>query len=148
MEQKLNSIPSAGTKVDSDIQPIVIPSADIAVNPLLGEGTVSQQRAVWNGKYYEHFGIRKEIANMYGHKANEVSDVEMKISVDQKLPVSNDGDMDSDYWGWFDFERQEFTMIYAKRFLLNMCFAYGIEAAEQVKQGKAYRLEQAGSSFA
>jgi hypothetical protein len=125
-----------------------LPSARVLQNPVLGEGTVIHQRAVWNGKYYEHFGIRKEIAYMYGHKENDVSDVEMKVSADQRLPVSNDGDMNSDYWGWFDFERQEFTMIYAKRFLLDMCFAYGIEAAEQAKQGKAYRLEQGGSSFA
>ena len=35
MEQKLNSIPSTGTAADNDLQPIVIPSPDIAVNPLL-----------------------------------------------------------------------------------------------------------------
>lgn len=37
MEQKLNSNSSAGATADSDMQPIVIPSADIAVNPLLAE---------------------------------------------------------------------------------------------------------------
>jgi len=36
MEQKLNSNSSAGTAADSNMQPIVIPSADIAVNPVLG----------------------------------------------------------------------------------------------------------------
>ena len=35
MEQKLNSNLSAWAAADSDIQPIVIPSADIAVNPML-----------------------------------------------------------------------------------------------------------------
>ena len=35
MEQKLNSNSSDGTAADSDMQPIVIPSADIAVNPVL-----------------------------------------------------------------------------------------------------------------
>jgi hypothetical protein len=130
------------------VKTIDIRQTGVAENPILGEGTVTKQQAVWNGKYYEHFGIRKEIAYMYGHKENEVSDVEMRVSADQRLPVSNDGDMNSDYWGWFDFERQEFTIIYAKRFLLNMCFTYGIEASEQAKQGKAYRLEVSGSSFA
>jgi len=114
---------------------------------LLGEETVIQQKAVWNGKHYEHFGIIKELVNIYGHKAEDVCDVELKISSDQRLPVPNDGDMNHDYWGWFDFERQEFSMIYPKRFLLNMCFAYGIEASEEAKQGKAYRLEQIGSPF-
>lgn len=37
MEQKLNSNSSAGTAADSDMQSIVIPSADIAVNPVLAE---------------------------------------------------------------------------------------------------------------
>ena len=35
MELKLNSNSSAGAAADSNMQPIVIPSADIAVNPLL-----------------------------------------------------------------------------------------------------------------
>ena len=35
MEQNLNSNSSGGTAADSYMQPIVIPSADIAVNPLL-----------------------------------------------------------------------------------------------------------------
>ena len=35
MEQKLNSNSYAGAAADSDIQPIVIPPADIAVSPML-----------------------------------------------------------------------------------------------------------------
>ena len=35
MKQKLNSNSSAGAAADSNMQPIVIPSADIAVNPML-----------------------------------------------------------------------------------------------------------------
>lgn len=135
-------------KHNKEQKDVTLPSARVLQIPVLGEGTVTLQQAVWNGKYYEHFGIRKEIAYMYGHKENEVSNVEMKVSADQRIPPANDGNMDRDYWGWFDFERQEFTMIYAKRFLLNMCFAYGIEASEQANQGKAYRLEVSGSSFA
>lgn len=110
-------------------------------NKTLREGTITKQQAVYNGKYYEHFGIRKVSACMYGHEANEISEIELKVSTDQTLPISNDGDMKSDYWGWFDFESQNFSIIYPKRFLLNMCFAYGIEAAENGQQGKAYRLE-------
>jgi len=41
MEQKLNSNSSAGAAADSDIQPIVIPSADIAVNPMLAAALLS-----------------------------------------------------------------------------------------------------------
>ena len=37
MEQKLNTNSSAGTAADSDMKPIVIPSPDIAVNPMLAD---------------------------------------------------------------------------------------------------------------
>lgn len=41
MEQKLNSNSSVEAATDSSTQPIVIPSADIAVNPLLVAGTAN-----------------------------------------------------------------------------------------------------------
>lgn len=47
MKQKLNSNSSAGAAADSDMQRIVIPSAGIAANPLLG--TVRQIKLrLWN----------------------------------------------------------------------------------------------------
>lgn len=102
---------------------------------------VFQMKAVLGERSYEHFGISEELAYMYGHEAKEVCSVNMKVSDDQRKPVSNDGNMDADYWGWYDFERGDFTNVYPKLFLLDMCFAYGIKAAEGANQGKAYRLE-------
>lgn len=99
-----------------------------------------EKNAVWNGTHYEHFGIMPEISGVYGHTPENISTVKIKISGDQSRPPSNDI-MGVDYWGWFDFKQQDFTMIYAKRFLLNMCFTYGIEASEKANEGKAYRLE-------
>lgn len=97
--------------------------------------------AVLNGNHYHHFGINRNFASIYGDKSEDVEDVKLKISDDQSLPKKNDNSMDTDYWGWYDYERQDFTMIYPKRFLLDICFAYGIKASEDHNQGKSYRLK-------
>ena len=67
----------------------------------------------------------------------------MKISEDQSLPRSQDekNNENPDYWGWYDYEKQDFIFIYPKRFILDMCFPYGIEREERSETGKAYRLE-------
>jgi hypothetical protein len=93
-----------------------------------------------DGHYY-HFGINRSFASIYGAKPEDVEDIKMKISDDQTIPKSDNKDIDVDYWGWYDFNSKYFSMIYPKRFLLNMCFAYGIEASEKSEQGKSYRLE-------
>ena len=92
-----------------------------------------------NGKFYEHFGIHNVLASLYGNKPEDIVKLEMHISEDQTIPPS-DQSMNPDYWGWYDFEEQKFTMIYAKRFLLEMCFPYGIKAEEEKNRGKSYRL--------
>jgi hypothetical protein len=43
--------------------------------------------------------------------------------------------------GWYDSKKEIFSMIYSKRFLLEMCFPYGLKASEEANHGKAYRLE-------
>jgi hypothetical protein len=99
-----------------------------------------KQNAVLNGDHYHHFGIQPSLANLYGDKPEDIVEVEIKISEDQTIP-KHDNKLNPDYWGWFDDDRQEFTMIYAKRFLLEMCFPNGIKPCEEKNQGKAYRLE-------
>ncbi len=94
------------------------------------------------GRYYHHFGIHPTLAMMYGDKPEDIVELEMKVSNDQTVPPANEKDLSVDYWGWYDSEKNEFTkMIYAKRFLLEMCFPYGIKRSEESGQGKAYRLE-------
>jgi hypothetical protein len=98
--------------------------------------------AVFNGKHYDHFGIHPKLGSLYGDKPEDIVEVELKICDDQNIPISSDNkNMIFDYWGWFDYDKQSFTMIYPKRFLLEMCFPYGIKASEDKNQGKAYRLE-------
>ena len=98
--------------------------------------------AVFNTKmnHYYHFGISKQSASLYGDKPEDIVEVEFKIHEDQSIPPT-DQSLNADYWGWFDNDKQKFSMIYPKRFLLVMCFPYGYEVCEERNQGKAYRLQ-------
>jgi hypothetical protein len=102
--------------------------------------TTFKHNATFNGKNYEHFGIHPNLASIYGKKPEDVIEVCLKISDNQEIP-KKDNNMVVDYWGWFDNKKQNFTIIYPKRFLLEMCFPYGIKASEDKGDGKAYRLE-------
>lgn len=96
--------------------------------------------AVWNGKYFDHFGIHECTCSIYGNKPEEIIEVEVETAEDQTLPKSNSGSVEVDYWGWNETGSDDITMIYAQRFLVNMCFPYGIKSSENAGQGKAYRL--------
>ena len=104
----------------------------------------TKQRVVFeeaNGGYYKHFGIHEFTCSLYGDKPEDIIEIEMETADDQTIPPANSGSMIADYWGWYDYDKRDFTMIYAQYFLLNMCFPNGIKAAEDVGQGKAYRLK-------
>jgi hypothetical protein len=116
---------------------------------ILPTGFPTLQRAVFNGKYLEHFGIHASLASMYGHNADEIVEVEMTVHENQtKPPTGDNNDMTNDYWGWFDYEndRNSFSLIYAKRFLLEMCFP-NMRCSEERGQGKAYRLKLVGNLY-
>lgn len=89
------------------------------------------------GDYYTHFGIHKDHAHIWGNKVEDVLEVKMCISENQSPPNRNK----QEYWGWYDFEQKEFTMIYPNYKMLFVCFPYGIEIEEKHNKGKAYRLE-------
>ena len=89
---------------------------------------------------YMFFGIHEKIACLYGVSKKDILYIEFKISADQTIR-NNLHHPDPDYWGWLDYEKDRFTMIHAKRGLLNMCFAYGIDASEKLNRGKAYRIK-------
>lgn len=95
--------------------------------------------AVFNGKCFQHFGIRPITASLYGDKISDIINVEIEVAEDQTRPNFDNSDLTPDYWCWRDKEGK-FSMIYAKYFLLNMCFPSGIEASENAGQGKAYRV--------
>lgn len=96
--------------------------------------------AVWNGRHYHHFGIHIQTCALYGNKESEIVQLTLSIASNHVHPELNEKDLSPDYWGWFDFSQNRFTMIYPKFFLLNMCFPSGIQSSEDAGQGKAYRL--------
>ncbi len=90
---------------------------------------------------YKHFGIHETTANMYGHKIESIVNLIFKLHNEQNVVLGKNGELITDYWGWYDYKEKRFTMIYPKYFLLNMCFPNGIKTSEDFKEGKAYRLE-------
>ena len=97
--------------------------------------------AVLRNGYYDHFGIRPELVSLYGDKVENIVTVIMKISDDQSLPDLKNKSNETDYWVWYDNELGFTDMLYPQRFLLDMCFPYGIKSCEDKNQGKAYRVE-------
>ena len=92
-----------------------------------------------NGNCYHHFGIRESLASLYGDNPKDIKELTMKVSNNQS--IVDEINTKPDYWGWYDNKKEIFTMIYSKRFLLEMCFPYGIKSSEETNHGKAYRLE-------
>lgn len=95
---------------------------------------------IFNKNAYYHIGVQPSLYSLIGHKPDEAVEITFKIAESQ---VRDDADpLAPDYWGWYDFKKQEFTnLIYPKHFLLDMCFPAGIKGSEDADQGKAYRLE-------
>lgn len=101
----------------------------------------TKNTAVFNGRYFEHFRIHPTTVTVFGRKVEDIVSVEITVAENQDLPPDNDNcDLKPDYWAWWDNETQDFSLIYAKRVLLQICMPYGIEAAENTGQGKAYRV--------
>lgn len=98
-------------------------------------GFTFKENAVYDGQSYTHFGIVPSFSSIYGDKEEDIR--ELKVSEVQ----SEDEKDGADYWGWYDYTNKKFSMIYPKRFLLNMCFPSGIKATEEAGRGKAYRLK-------
>ena len=96
-----------------------------------------------NKGYYQHFGIRECTACLYGDKVEDIREIVFKVSEDQSIPESNIRTMNADYWGWYETDKDNFTLIYPQRFLLEMCFPHGLQKTEEALKGKqkALRLE-------
>ena len=89
------------------------------------------------GDFFTDFGIHKDHAHIWGVKGEDVLEVKMRVSENQSPPDWNA----QEYWGWYDFELKEFSLIFPNYKLLFVCFPYGIKSAEDCGKGKAYRLE-------
>ena len=100
--------------------------------------------AVDDGKSYSHFGINEITASIYGNTVDQIETVILRVSENQQRIGVNDFDPEiADYWAWIPEEVEDSLnhLVFPQFFLLNMCFPYGIEAAEDAGRGKAYRVE-------
>jgi len=102
--------------------------------------------AVLSNGVYRHFGIHPVTASIYGDKLEDIVVVVMEISKDQSVPEPNSNYEKADYWVWYDentilTKRGFSNMLFAQRFLLDMCFPAGIKGSEEAGRGKAYRVE-------
>lgn len=105
---------------------------------MIPENYTQEINAVFNKDHYYHFNIHPATASMYGDKVEDIEALIIEAADDQSLP--DDKNMATDYWGFYDFDKGKFTMVYPQRFLLNMCFPTGIKGSEEYGEGKAYRL--------
>lgn len=97
--------------------------------------------AILNGWFFEHIGIVPHLASLCGKRAEDIVQLEITVAENQELPPAGDNkNFQPDYWAWWDNERQDFSLVYAKRFFLGMCFPFGLKIEEETGRGKAYRV--------
>lgn len=103
---------------------------------------VFETTAVLGPRGFQHFGITEMSASLYGDKAEDIQYLQVKVSQNQEMPPKHDNlNPEADYWAWYDKERDRLSLIYPKRFLLQMCFAYGMKIMEERGFGIACRVE-------
>ena len=88
---------------------------------------------------WEHIYKSKGQVAMCGRLKGEeerIYTLEITVSPDQ----DNGNPTELDYWGWCDCGGDRFSMIQPFYAALNMCFAGGIDRAEEIGGGKAFRL--------
>lgn len=97
--------------------------------------------AIFN-KYFKYFNIHEKSASLYGVKKEDIIKVKVTIHEDQTiLPFEQQRtNKEPDYWAFISNDDTISSLIWHQRFLLNVCFTYGIEAAENNGDGKAYRV--------
>jgi len=70
-----------------------------------------------------------QMVKYYG--SGEIHEVEVSVA---------DMRSDTPYWGWLDFEDDEFQFIYPSRHGTEMCFPYGSKVMEEKGEGKMTKL--------
>lgn len=78
------------------------------------------------GSYYTHFMANPNVVQLH----DETSAV-------YQAEVEQCEDSPGVYWGWWENQKQAFTMVYRTRSILNMCFPYGFDIEEKKGRGHA-----------
>ncbi len=71
---------------------------------------------------------------MFGHKESDFHNVSIEISPNQEKTPYIKGILD--YWGFYDYEKEKFTIIQPSYTMLEMCYANGFN----FEKGNVYRL--------
>jgi hypothetical protein len=91
-----------------------------------------------NEIYFNHIGLNPKYAHFYGvNDKNKIYEIVLEPHEDQSEPDWNA----LEYWGWLDYEDNEYKMIWPNYRLFHCCFAYGVKAEENSGRGKAVRLK-------
>lgn len=91
-----------------------------------------------SGKLYA-FGISAATSSLYGYEDSDIIDVELEIDEDQSDKPYNE----TGYWGWYDKRQDRIASFIQDSYLkLWICFPNGITIAEELGEGRAYRLRE------
>ncbi len=101
--------------------------------------------AILSGDGYKHFGIGRVTARaLYCVDPDLIVPVTLVVAEDQSIPTIKQEQQQlrelKTYWGWVDKDGRLGGMVFRTRFMLSICFTYGIEASEAAGNGKAYRF--------
>jgi hypothetical protein len=89
----------------------------------------------------EEFGARgKVFYHCYASPiAVELCGVAREAIVQISIRAAKEGE-ETPYWGWWEYRDNKYTMIYPSKLQSDMCFTYGVKAAEEAGQGKQLQL--------
>lgn len=94
-------------------------------------------------EYFKHFNINPKAVSLYGVKVEDIVNVKVTMHEDQSIPAFEEqkNNPNADYWAFVKSDDKGYNLIFHKRFILNVCFPYGIESSENAGHGKAYRVK-------
>ena len=81
--------------------------------------------------------IDYSVADFYDDARDKIYEIILDKHEDQSEPNWNS----IDYWGWLDFDDNEYKIIYPNYKLFHCCFPYGVQVEEKSGKGKAVRLK-------
>ena len=76
---------------------------------------------------YAHFYSKPALVRFCGADKGDVVEV-----IVRELKEGEE----SDYWGWWNNEKEKFEMVYASKVQSDICFTYGAQAEEEKGEGK------------
>jgi hypothetical protein len=92
------------------------------------------------GLYYNNIGIIPSLSSIYGVREEDIEDITLKV-VEVGVPDNTKNNKRQEYWGWYDNEKGNFSMIYPSWVQHFVCFTYGPKVLEENGKGYSVRFE-------